>query len=164
MKKLLFSIAMVTTMASSGVLAAPNDRTPLQGQYIIYKWYEGGTAHYAKEPPRGNQNYVMLNQYGMEVSKERPVTGANVIRPVRPATAEDGSLSAATEPAQERANVPGTISKSQRCDSARKNIEMMTTQSVVYEEDADGNLIPLADDQVNERLAKARADVSELCN
>ncbi len=84
---------------------------------------------------------------------------------MRPGTTEDGTLTAtAAEPAREKANVPGTISRSQRCDSARKNVEMMTTQSVVYEEDADGNLIPLADEQVTERLEKARADVQELCN
>lgn len=164
MKKTLLCVVLAAFAAASAQAQNRDGSVSLDNQFVIYKWFENGVAHYGKAPPRGVSNYITLNEYGMEIRKDRPYaneTGSNIIRPVRPESMEmagqDGNA-AADE------NLPqGSISREQRCDLARENIGMMRNKTTVYEDDGNGNLVPLSDDAVAQRMQEAQAQVAEFC-
>lgn len=155
-------LASVIGMSFGGAFA--KEGTHLDNQFIIYKWYEGGIAHYGKAPARGVKNYTMLNEYGMEIVKERPYAnsaGTNVIRPVR--SEEPANLPVGAAESGTAETVEGMITKEQRCDTARKNARLLRNEKTVYEEDESGNLVPLSEGVVKERLTQAESQVRELC-
>ncbi|SUO96286.1 Uncharacterised protein [Suttonella ornithocola] len=161
MKKSAWLAAIMAVCMGAPAWAVTDGEASLANQFVIYKWYQGGIAHYAKTPPRDIKNYVMLNEYGMVIRKERPSTegsNTNVIRPVKAQQSESNIQQDNTsEP------VPGTITKEQRCDTARKNVQIIQTKKTIYEDDGQGNLVPLSDSQKAERLQQAQQLVSEFC-
>lgn len=162
MKKSLLCVAFSAMMMVTAQAQNRDGNVSLDNQFVIYKWFEGGVAHYGKVPPRGVSNYIMLNEYGMEISKDRPFaneTGSNIIRPIRPETP-------ASETAAEGANAPlpeGSISREQRCDIARDNVKMLRNKTTVYEDDGNGNLIPLSSDVIAQRLQQAEEQAAQYC-
>ena len=126
-------------------------------QLIIYKWYDGGKVQYTKIPPRG-KSFVMLNKYGMVITQDTPFSdgiNTNIVKAVK---VEESDTNPAAAP------VPGTITKEQRCEAAKKNLQIMNTRPTVYEEDASGNLVPLSKEDVATRKADAQEQINVLCN
>lgn len=151
--------------------ASPPDNCPelMKGQTVIYKWKKNGVVQYSKRLPYGysESQYEMINQYGMEIPKDCPMDdgqgNSNIIRPIRAETPVAQS-SASGQPVQgTQEPVPGTITKEQRCDTARKNVQMIQTRKTIYEDDGNGNLVPLSDAIKEQRLADAQKIVSETC-
>lgn len=145
---------------------------------VVYKWYQKGRAHYAKVPPHGVTNYVKLNEYGI-VLTERPDTESfQVLRPKRRDGAEGGAQITPVEPgskpavantataqtAVSEAPPPGTITREERCKTAQDDLNVMNTKKSIYEEDSNGNLIPLSAEDVENRKSKAQQDISSFCN
>lgn len=183
MKKTLLCVVLAACAAASAQAQNRDGSVSLDNQFVIYKWCEGNVpliqpediskskycppsvrSIYEKSLKRGITNFTCLNEQGMEICKDRPYaneTGSNIIRPVRPESMEmaghDGNA-AADE------NLPqGSISREQRCDLARENIGMMRNKTTVYEDDGNGNLVPLSDDAVAQRMQEAQAQVAEFC-
>ena len=163
-------IAAVICAVSVAACAQDGVIKTLEKQFVVYKWKEGGKTRYAKRPSRGVTDFTMLNEYGMEIRKDRPYSNgkdSNVIRPVR-VTPEDltgESNNAAVDPnAPSTSEVPGTITRQQRCDTAKKNLSMMNTKTVVYEDDGRGNLVPLSKDAVQTRKKEAEESIKSLCD
>ena len=159
MFKKIISVAVMAGLAFGATSAlAQKTRNPNQKtQLIIYKWYDGGRVQYTKIPPRG-KSYVMLNKYGMVITQDTPFSdgvNSNIVKAVK---VEDSDLNPAATP------VPGTITKEQRCEAAKKNLQIMNTRPTVYEEDASGNLIPLSKEDVASRKADAQEQINVLCN
>lgn len=164
MKKSLLCVALSAMMTISVQAQNREGTVSLDSQFVIYKWYEKGIAHYGKVPPRGVSNYIMLNQYGMEISKERPYaneTGSNIIRPIRPETSASENMGSGSH--AESALPEGSISREQRCDIARSNVKMLRNKTTVYEDDGNGNLIPLSKEVIAQRLQQAEQQVTEYC-
>ena len=161
-------IAVLAIAVSAAAFAQQGTNATLDKQFVIYKWNENGKVRYGKYPARGVTNYTMLNEYGMEIRKDRPYANgkdSNVIRPVRITDADRGTdNNAAVDPNAPAASVPGTITRQQRCDTARKNLTMMRTKTVVYEDDGRGNLVPLAKDAVEARKKEAEESIRTLCD
>lgn len=160
MKKTLLC-AMLALMAATSAQAQNREgAVSLDNQFVIYKWFEGGVAHYGKAPPRGVTNYIMLNEYGMEISKDRPYaneTGSNIIRPMRPEAAAENS-------AEQGAPLPeGAISREQRCDIAKDNLKMLRGKTTIYEDDGNGNLVPLSAEAIAQRRQEAESQITEFC-
>lgn len=141
------------------------------GQFIVYKWYEKGIANYSKVPPRGVQNYVKLNEYGLVIS-ERPDFDAVIPKPARPQTEENTTAGAAT-PAGNAASQtadkakevpPGTITREKRCENALKALEVINTKKTVYEDDGAGNLVPLDSAGIMNRKTQAQQEVDQFCS
>lgn len=147
---------------------------------VVYKWYQKGRAHYAKVPPHGVTNYIRLNEYGIVIT-DRPAEdefNGSILRPMRPASAQNapvspaGSASAAqssasTPAAADQGNQPlpeGTITREARCKEAQDNLNTINNKKTVYQEDNNGNLVPLSAEEVESRRSQAQEVISSYCN
>lgn len=126
-----------------------------------YKWTENGVTRYGRAVPRHvNQDgvcYRSVNRgYAVEVNDPASVESYFVLQPeaYRPESASNSGDGLAD----------GAISKSERCRLTRAQIKLLTEKSTVYEEDGAGNLVPLAPEQVKERLEVARTNEAILCS
>ena len=167
MRNAFLSLFLLAAIAVMPVKAQQRRQSSLDDQFIIYKWRKNGIPHYAKNPPRGVEKYIMLNQYGMEVTKERPVTQkkkTKSIRPVRPQKPQaKESDEKATETPEKEMTKQGMITREQRCEAAQKNITLLSSQKTIYEEDAGENLVPLDKATVSKRLEQAKKAASKFC-
>ncbi|WP_072281328.1 hypothetical protein [Rappaport israeli] len=155
---------------------------PLELQHdVFYKWQEKGIAHYSKTMPRGVGNYIILNKYGMvvfdskqSVEPDLSLTTAKAVRPMPHDSNEMNSFaheenvksnrtfempSAARAKEQEQ-----IITREQRCEEAQEQLTTIRQNEVIYEEDKEGNLIPLDQQTVNARREQAENDIRELCH
>lgn len=167
-------LAMVAMGCAS--LAQAQEKTG-EEQFIIYKWYQKGIAHYAKVPPRGVTNYVRINEHGLVITERPDIESSGTLRPIRPVSAQGESAApitpvtpgsqppaaAATSQTQE-APPPGTITREQRCQTAQNDLNVMNTKKSIFEEDANGNLIPLDAAAIESRKAQAQQDIASFCN
>lgn len=152
-------------------------------QFVVYKWYQNGRAHYAKVPPRGVTNYIKLNEWGIVIT-DRPAEdefNGSILSPMRPSTGGKGAQitpagthdkqAANTTPAtaqpatQSNEALPeGTITRETRCKEAQDNLNTINNKKTVYQEDSNGNLVPLSAEEVESRRAQAQEIVSSYCN
>ncbi|MDO5090714.1 MAG: hypothetical protein Q4D61_04145 [Cardiobacteriaceae bacterium] len=139
-------------------------------QFVIYKWYQNGRAHYGKVPPRGVQNYVKLNEYGMVINERPDTESFYVLKPHRPAEGQaNAAITPVTPGSQPAANdkpaetPPGTITREKRCETAMKDLEVMNTKKTIYEEDSAGNLVPLDSTAIMERKTQAQQNIDQFC-
>ena len=149
---------------------------------VVYKWYQKGRAHYAKVPPHGVTNYIRLNEYGIVIT-DRPADdefNGSILRPMRPDSAQNapvspaGSASAAPSSAptptpaaanQGKQPLPeGTITRETRCKEAQENLNTINNKKTVYQEDNNGNLVPLSAEEVESRRSQAQETISNYCN
>lgn len=144
-------------------------------QFIIYKWYQKGIAHYGKVPPRGVTNYVRLNEQGLVITERPDIESSGTLRPLRPVSpqgtpgaaitpATPGSQPAAAAQETAEATPPGTITREQRCQTAQNDLNVMNTKKSVFEEDSNGNLIPLDAAAIESRKAQAQQEIASFCN
>lgn len=168
MKKTFLLSFLLAGIAAVPVGAQQNKQSSLDDQFIIYKWQENGIANYAKNPPRGIEKYITLNQYGMEVTKERPSTRkkkTRLIHPPKPQKPQAKEMARKkTEKPAEETDKEGVITRKQRCDTAQKNIKLLTSQKTIYEEDEGENLVPLDTATVAKRLEQAQKAASKFCS
>ena len=59
--------------------------------------------------------------------------------------------------------VDGTISREQRCKDAQSDIAIINERQTIYEEDQNGNLVPLTPEQAQARLEQAQAIAAKVC-
>ncbi|MDO4777358.1 MAG: hypothetical protein Q4A06_07880 [Cardiobacteriaceae bacterium] len=139
-------------------------------QFVIYKWYQNGRAHYAKVPPHGVQNYVKLNEHGLVINERPDMESFYVLKPMRPAGGEaeapaaqgvQQTAQAAEKPAE---MTPGTITREQRCETALRDLEVMNTKKTIYEEDSAGNLVPLDSTAIMNRKTQAQQSIDQFCS
>lgn len=129
-----------------------------QPQQIFYKWYVHGRAHYAKYAPRGVKNVIRINGQGMLVSERPDNNTFAVLRPVRPtAPNEQAADKNRAQPLPE-----GTITREQRCAAAQNNISQLDKPKV-FEDDGNGNLVPLSADQISQRRQQAQGIIDQFC-
>lgn len=144
-------------------------------QFVIYKWYQNGRAHYAKVPPHGVQNYVKLNEYGLVINERPDTESFYVLRPTRPAgggadagaavnPAGQGAKNTASDAEKAAEMTPGTITREQRCETALKDLEVMNTKKTIYEEDSAGNLVPLDSTAIMNRKTQAQQSIDQFCS
>ncbi len=170
MKNVFLSLFLLVGIAVMPVKAQQGRQSSLDEQFIIYKWRKNGIPHYAKNLPRGVEKYIMLNQYGMEVTKKRPriqKKKTKSIRPTRPPQAKKPEAKKvdkkATENTAKETTKQGMITRKQRCEKAQKNIALLNSQKTIYEEDAGENLVPLDKATVSKRLKQAQKAASKFC-
>lgn len=162
-------MVLVAGLMASAVWAQTNNgQAPLQNQFVIYKWYEGKVANYAKAPPRGVKNYIMLNEYGMVITKDRPFSNGstgNVIRAIRPEDADkvvnEAQKQESANPANK--NSDGAISRAKLCDQQRQNLETLKNRTTVYEDNGGDNLVPLTDEQKQQRIDSIQQMLDTTC-
>lgn len=144
--------------------AAAEERPPeiytnpnAQPQQIFYKWHARGKTHYAKYVPRGVSNYTKVNSQGMLVSDLPTSDSITVLRPLRPAenapaaASASASASASAAAATNQPLPPGSTTREQRCAKAQKDLKTIQENSDIVMDDGNGNLVPLSQDQINER-------------
>lgn len=165
-------------IAMGCVLSAQAQTKTGEEQFVVYKWYQNGRAHYGKVPPRGVTNFVKLNEYGMVINERPDTESFQVLRPRRddaaggaqitPVTADNPANPAAQpspETAAQQQPIPeGTITREERCQTAQNDLNVMNTKKSIYEEDSNGNLIPLDAAAVEARKAQAQQDITSFCN
>lgn len=153
-------------------MAVSAQNTPTTAKVVVYKWSENGVVHYSAQPPHGKGNVVKLDERGLVIHDEDDImAAANTLRPMRP-NQDDGSSSVSSPQTQgensgEGALPEGAIPKSERCANAQQEISMIENASPsqpINVEDADGNLVPMSDEEKTARLESARALVERLCN
>lgn len=124
----------------------------------IYKWVDtGGHIHYSDKPPATQaeklkiasrptdpERIAAMDQQRTQADEERQVIVA--------ADADRARVEA--EQAQRRAD---------NCDRARKALASLVSATRVYEPLEDGGRRYLEQDEVDQRLAAARADVDKWC-
>ena len=166
---LAFAVSFaVASSAQQAATSSPGDgsnppapeiyRNPnAQPQQIFYKWYSRGRAHYAKYAPRGVKNVIKINGQGMLVSERPDNNTFAVLRPVRPATPNAQNANG-SQPLPE-----GTITREQRCATARKDLDTLGKPKV-FQDDGKGNLVPLSADEISERSKMAQGIIDQFCN
>ena len=166
---LAFAVSFaVASSAQQAATSSPGDgsnppapeiyRNPnAQPQQIFYKWYSRGRAHYAKYAPRGVKNVIKINGQGMLVSERPDNNTFAVLRPVRPATPNAQNANG-SQPLPE-----GTITREQRCATARKDLDTLSKPKV-FQDDGKGNLVPLSADEISERSKMAQGIIDQFCN
>lgn len=168
MKKIFPLLFLLAGIATMPVGAQQNKQSSLDDQFIIYKWQENGADNYAENLPRGVKKYTMINQYGMEVTKERPSVRKKKTRLILPPKPQkpkvDETEQKKSEPPAQKKDKQGMITRKQRCDKAQQNIKLLSSQKTIYEEDEGQNLIPLDQATVSERLEKARKAAGSFCS
>lgn len=156
-------------------------------QFVVYKWYQKGRAHYAKVPPRGVTNYVKLNEYGMVIN-DRPTEDEvnNMLSPLRPSTLNTSGAQITPVSANDKAAAPastsapaaatpgnealpeGTITREQTCQEAQNDLATINNNTsnnkTLYVQDENGNRVPLSAEQIESRRAQAQEYVSSFCN
>lgn len=145
--------------------AAAEERPPeiytnpnAQPQQIFYKWHARGKTHYAKYVPRGVTNYTKVNSQGMLVSDLPTSDSVTVLRPLRPAENRAGTAPA-TAAATNQPLPPGSTTREERCANAQKDLKTIQEKSNIVVDDGNGNLVPLSQDQINERKQLAENDL-----
>ncbi|UJF24481.1 hypothetical protein L0B52_09175 [Suttonella sp. R2A3] len=149
-----------------GVASAQNGD---MGQVVIYKWVENGITHYSKMPPRNMNGVVMIDKHGLEIQDESALRASYeaAMHPLRPE-------SQSTEPSEENDSVvsaadsdkplpEGSITRAERCEQAQHDIATIKNNEVVYETDAQGNLVPVSQDVKAQRLKNAEQTAAQVC-
>ncbi|MBV7434691.1 DUF4124 domain-containing protein [Cardiobacteriaceae bacterium TAE3-ERU3] len=154
-------------------IAVSAQNTPATAKVVVYKWTQNGVTHYSTQPPRTLGNVVKLDERGLIIHDEDDIMAtANVLRPMRPD--QNNNLSSVLDDDQadhhdsENEVLPeGAIPKSERCANAQQDIQTIESAESgrsITVEDAEGNLVPISDEEKNARLQSAKALVERLCN
>ena len=129
----------------------------------IYKWRDAqGNIHYGERPP------AAADAEAVKVPKTRASSGDAAARPEEQEEQDgdeaepdaDGPEEAQTPSAGEgTGTVPGT-----NCEIAKENLRILETAEQVMEKNAEGDPIPLDDEERQARLETARKHIDEYCN
>ena len=93
---------------------------------------------------------------GMLVSERPDNNTFAVLRPVRPATPNAQNANG-SQPLPE-----GTITREQRCTTARKDLDTLSKPKV-FQDDGKGNLVPLSAAEITERTKQAQVIIEQTC-
>lgn len=153
-------------------------------QFVVYKWYQNGRAHYAKVPPRGVTNYIKLNEWGIVITdrSDEDESNGSTLSPIRPNTVKGAQITPAGTHDKQAANAPpaaaqpaaqsnealpeGTIPRETLCQESQNDLNTINNskEKTLYIQDENGNRIPLSAEQVENRRAQAQEFISSYCN
>lgn len=125
----------------------------------IYKWVDsGGHIHYSDKPPATEAEKLKI-----ESRRTDPERIAALSERSRQADEERQSATAAAADRQ-RLEDEQQATRDKNCEIARKALASLVSATRVYEPLPDGGRRYLEQNEVDERMAAARADVDEWCN
>lgn len=128
-------------------------------QAEIYKWVDsGGHIHYSDKPPA--QRAEKLDIESRPTDPERIAA----LDEKRLQAAEQREAAAAAQADRARVEAEQQSARDKNCAIARKALASLVSATRVYEPLPDGGRRYLEQDEVDERMARARADVDEWCN
>lgn len=131
---------------------------------VVYKWTEGGKVHYGKRPPRGIEAYIVLNKQGMELSQER-IGEHNIIRPLRSFESSDPNVEISSDSSNNgKMSAEEKAWRKKNCDQARHYLAILQGKQTVYEDDGNGNAVPLSPEMIAQRLEQTQSEIETYCS
>lgn len=143
-------ILLLSSLLSTHITA---QNTPRAEKIIVYKWIENGIVHYAKVPPRGIKNYILLNEQGMQIDEEK-ISDIPSSPNIQHAEINDINPE----------NI--IITSIERCNAAFYDLSILDSQENtegIYTNDADGNPVKLSRAEIAAHRQKIEQLIEELC-
>ena len=170
MKKLaLLILALVAGNALAQEQQASQDWLGSQCYY-----FQHSRSKYAKIPKKGkveNEKCFIFNgyyAYEIDLNEQFNPDSFAVIRMgnQKPAASPSPAPTGEGEEGKdgEKKPVEGTITRKERCKTLSNDARTLREKETIYEEDKDGNLVPLSKAQISERLHGIEATMSSICN
>ena len=127
----------------------------------MYKWVDedGNVVYSEKKPPQGVAGQE-IKKHGAGISDEEAQSQLDSLRDKADAAAEERDIK--DEVAGQQAERSATIKKN--CEIARKNKTLLETTARVTLKDEDGNDYFLEDEDRQNKLADAQAQVDRYCS
>jgi hypothetical protein len=143
---LLFTLTLVCCMAA---------------QAQIYKWSdEGGNIHYSAIPPTSG-NYETLPKPSQP--RNDPSTTMQELRQ-KVETVDKARQDAEQKEKAAQTAEDDTAKRAKLCEQAKNNVQILESNKVVLQTDAQGNKTQLEAEKRQEALDKARKDVDYFCS
>lgn len=161
MKKILQTLSLSALFVAGATYAQVTN-------IVVYKYHDGkGKASYSLVPPHGETNFqrfqVATSGY-LNFLSEDESPSMLIPRKVEPVVRPKPIAQKEAKPKNPQEElVEGTISREQRCKDAQSDIATISERQTIYEEDRNGNLVPLTPEQAQQRLAKAQEIAAKVC-
>lgn len=161
MKNIILGLALFGTL---GNVVYAGD-TPRAQPIVVYKWVDSnGLVRYQLIPPRGVDNIEAINEQGIVISSGEELKPKSH-RPSQKKESTSSKQNAKQEAAQAAAdNSVNMVTREERCAIAKGNLKLIQENTVIHEEDGQGNLIMLSPEMIEQRRSEAQAQINKLCN
>ena len=153
-------------IALQTALAQQQKEQSWEGSQCYY--FQKSKNNYAKIPERGKVDkekcFIFNGYYSYEIDLKEAFNPDSfaVIR----AETQKPEAEAAPEQKDQKEGKPveGTITRKERCKILGNDARTLREKETIYEEDKDGNLVPLPKAQIAERLHSLEATMTTICN
>ncbi|MDO4436290.1 MAG: hypothetical protein Q4B71_07770 [Cardiobacteriaceae bacterium] len=154
MKKILSLLTLSALMVSSMAVA----QSGAGGQKIYVSNSGSSYSAYPKPDDKQTPDYITTSNGYLNRTNDKEAHQSAPVEPlIRPAP-----VAVKNDKPKEEV-VDGTISREQRCKDAQSDIATINERQTIYEEDKNGNLVPLSPEQAQARLEQAKAIAAKVC-